>query len=184
MLELQNRILSIEGMSPRFSYHSILQKIRQVGKIFSVHLIRPSILGKDTTLANVVMWDWPSTRRLIMQVEDGILNRDGFEPEAKLISNWFKMPVHPSSHHSRVLLVQGDPTYVTQGSIVGFLRETLEFELDEVIVTRPHPDVAGLEIRFVSYQSQAELAYEKLNANRHKLGVHVAEFGRDPCDLV
>ncbi len=118
-----------------------------------------------------------------MQVEDGLLDMDNFKAEAKLASRWFEMPVRGVTSHSRVLIVRGPRNMVSQQTIIGFLRESIKFELDEVITSGGGFNVAVLEIRFTSYRGQAELAYQKLTTDPRMATYVVTNFGRDPCDL-
>lgn len=178
-------MLYIKGLSPQVTYHNILEKFRDVGKIYSINMIKSSIHGFHSTSLGVVMWDWPATRRLAMQVEDGLLDRDDFKPEVEFTSGWFDMAVPSASRYSRVLLITGSAAVVRQESIVGFLRETItHLALDEVIVTNPSPDSTVMEIRFAGYRRQAELAYQKLTSDPRIARWATTEFGPDPCDLV
>ncbi|KAK7757288.1 hypothetical protein SLS62_000838 [Diatrype stigma] len=183
--ESKNRVLYIQGLSPQATYHNIFEKLRDVGKIYSINMIKSSIRGFHSTSLGVVMWDWPATRRLAMQVEDGLLDRDGFKPEVKFTSGWFDMAVPRASHRSRVLVITGSAAVVRQESIVGLLRESIaNLALDEVIVTSPTPDLTAMEIRFAGYRGQAELAYQKLTSDPRIARWATTEFGPDPCDLV
>ena len=138
--------------------------------------------GTPSIAAGVVMWDWEATRRLAMQVEDGLLNEPGFEAGIEFASAPFTMQTWGLEGRSRVLLIRGHPNMIRQATIVGFLRETLTFDLDQVDVRREGRDRAVMEIRFGGYQRQSELAYQKLTTDAEMASQVTVAFGVDPCD--
>lgn len=147
-------------------------------------MIKSSIRGIHSTSLGVVMWDWTATRRLAMQAEDGLFDRDRFRPTVELSSGWFEMPTEGISNRSRVLVVRGNSSVVYQEYIMSLLLETIKVDLDEIIVTKVDSDLTVMEIRFAGYRGQAELAYERLTTDPRITGWATTEFGPDPCDRV
>ena len=177
-----NRVVQVTGLSPEITHHKLLGKIRDAGKVFSLRIIKTLLPGTPTISAGIVMWDWAATRRLVMQVEDGLLNDGHFEASLTPASKPFAMPTQGIQDRSRVLLIRGHPSVVQQGPIVGFLRETIRFDLDQADIRQVGRGAAVMEVRFGGYRGQAELAFEKLAADAYWASQVAVAFGADPCD--
>ena len=106
-----NRVVQVTGLSPEITHHKLLGKIRDAGKVFSLRIIKTLLPGTPTISAGIVMWDWAATRRLVMQVEDGLLNDGHFEAGVKLASRPFARPRHPG-------LPYGGPSGTSYGASV------------------------------------------------------------------
>lgn len=59
--------------------------------MFFINMITSLIHGFRSPSLGFVMWDLTATRRLAIQVEDGLFDRDKFRPVVEFSSNWFEM---------------------------------------------------------------------------------------------
>ncbi|RYP29057.1 hypothetical protein DL767_006919 [Monosporascus sp. MG133] len=177
-------MLYITGQFPNTIYQSLLERIRDVGKIYHIRIGRVPARGNRSLAALVVLWDLTVTRRLVLQTDDTLLDEDSFKAEVEVLPRWFQMPVPTITSQSRVIHITGNHHIVNEDFILRLLCETFQFDLDRAVEIVLGGEASRLEVYFANYAYQAEWAYHKLTTDPHVAGRFTTVFAPDPCDIV
>ncbi|OIW28724.1 hypothetical protein CONLIGDRAFT_703825, partial [Coniochaeta ligniaria NRRL 30616] len=182
--EDENCSLFITGLSSNANVHTLLEGVRDIGRVFAVHINTPDPWrGHLTCASKISFFDRPSAYRFFRR-----FSTHGFPIPAHpgflgtVVWNRVRTPtIDKPAFHTRVLLISGPTRIVNSVALDPFFRSKRVFEVDEVIDHGSQGAWALVEFRFGSYRSQAEAA--KMALERELPEQVRVELGRDPCDL-
>ncbi|KAK3306850.1 uncharacterized protein B0T15DRAFT_484097 [Chaetomium strumarium] len=184
----QNCSIWLVGLSPTLDHHELLSGIRNVGRVYSVHINPPKLdqggQGHLGSAAKVVFFEREAAETFYERFA-----HQGFwtpqNPDIRARVTWNRnmaAPFNVGGALSRVLLVRGPPAIVNWAFLRPYFESKFVFQIDELRHHGPINGGAGvlLEIRFGSYRCQAQSAKGALDKEYKWAGV-VCEYGRDPC---
>ncbi|KAI1657965.1 hypothetical protein F4813DRAFT_358590 [Daldinia decipiens] len=194
--ESQNTSVWVSNLPKDCTIHQLLAPIRQVGKIFFVH-INPPNETFATSAAKITFWDRPSTEKFLRLVKDGKITIGGLQPAVRM--NRIRAAPQPASNRSRVLVLWGSPSVVDMKVLEPLFRSEIEFEIDEVKEMMWYGE-RRLEIRFGSHRAQASRAEQMMRVLKGGRTTEYAAanltpeqriflclvrilWGSDPCEL-
>ncbi len=184
ILDTENCSLWLEGLPPNITTRELLGAIRNVGRVWQSHIVRPTE-DHTTAAAKITFFEASAAQTLIGGV-------GGQEPHRLAVGGHIATVVYNRqrvaqqtlpNNHTRVLLISGPPSIVNMDLLSAFFSSLFVYQLDEVIPVVPGRAISVLEWRFGSYRCQAQAAWEAFRRNpvfaAHGVTVR---FDRDPCD--
>ena len=183
--DTENCSLWLEGLPPNVTTWELLAAIRDVGRVWQSHIVRPTG-GHANAAAKVTFFTASAARTLI----EGV---GGQGPQRLAVGGTIATVVYNRQrvaeqtlpdNHTRVLLISGPPNIVNTDVLTAFFGSLFVYQLDEIIHVVPGRAISVLEWRFGSYRCQAQAAWEAIRRNPvfAARGV-VVNFDRDPCDF-
>ncbi|KAM7195540.1 hypothetical protein V8F20_007436, partial [Naviculisporaceae sp. PSN 640] len=166
--------------------------IRGCGRIDVLHINRGKAIDPS--------FNDGAAARLIFFTEQGAANcwaRYGSEKNpgafkvrgvaARVCRDRLKTPEHPDAGTpaSRCIRMTGSKDEITAEAVIKWLRETIVFQLDEVVYHKtPDANMVSFTLRFARFSGQANLAYQALRRADHfrRLSSFQFWFDHDPCE--
>jgi hypothetical protein len=173
----ENCSLWVQGLPPNVSTHELPGAIRDVGRVWQSHIVRPT--GGHATAAAKLTFFTPAAARTLLE--------RGLEVGGRLASvEYNRQKVAQQAlpdTYSRVLLISGPPDVVNSVALANFFTSLFVYQIDEVVPLVLGQSINILEWRFGSCRCQAQAAFEAIRRSRWLAarGV-VVNFDRDPCD--
>ncbi|KAI3325954.1 hypothetical protein HD806DRAFT_532607 [Xylariaceae sp. AK1471] len=190
----QSTSVWITNLPPDVDYALLLSCIRNVGKIYAT-VINPPQITHTTSAAKIVFFSVEAKERLLALSRSGQFIVGNFIPLVRL--NRIKTAAQPENSAgigpvSRVLLITGPTSVVSEAFLCDFFRRYCAFDLEYVRHVPLGNGRATMEWAFGSYRCQAERVFAVIRrcmveAARGIPGAqHVwasvdVQFGRDPC---
>lgn len=182
--EEENCAFWITNLPPDITYTQLLANIRNVGRVYAVHINGPS--GEITTsAAKVVFFDRSAAERFWLHTRKwgfpvglfvGVVRKNRIKTA----------PQHGVGERSRVIHVSGAKGFVHQDWLLAFFSVKCTYQIDEIITHPGNPERGHVEFRFASYRCQAEAAWNALERafEADVPGSPIVKWwGVDPCDL-
>ncbi|KAI0111317.1 hypothetical protein F4814DRAFT_460594 [Daldinia grandis] len=194
--ESQNTSVWVSNLPADCTIQQLLAPIRQVGKVFFVH-INPPNEEFTTSAAKIIFWDRRATDNFLQLIKDGKMAIGGLTPQVRM--HRIRVAPQPASDRSRVLVVWGPAQVANMELLEPLFRSEMEFQIDEVAEMMWRGE-KRLEIRFGSHRAQACHAEKMLRvlqtgeATEYAVANLTMEqrvflrltrmlWGSDPCEL-
>ncbi|KAB5532567.1 hypothetical protein GE09DRAFT_1227751 [Coniochaeta sp. 2T2.1] len=183
--EYQNCNLFITGLSPAVTVTTLLRAVRNIGRVYAVHINAPEPWrGHLTCAAKISFFDRGSAERFYHRfARSGLQLPDHPGFNATVVWNRVRTAAVPKpADHTRVLMIGGPPNIVNPVALYEFFTSKFVFDIDEVFDHGFDGSWRLVEYRFGSYRCQAETG--KMALERELWNQVTVRFGPDPCDVV
>lgn len=185
----ENCSLFLLGLPAKVTTHELLASIRDVGRIWAMH-INPPELGKGhlTAAAKVIFFTRAAAERFwdrFAPTGFAVAAHPGCPP-ARVLWNRIKTGAQTGQGagiKSRVLLIRGPDSFVNPDALSAYFDTKFKYQVDEIIslLWDRGSRVRLVEYRFGSYRCQAEAA--KMALSREFDAEVRVWYGTDPCDV-
>ncbi|KAB5523889.1 hypothetical protein GE09DRAFT_1194840 [Coniochaeta sp. 2T2.1] len=183
--EWLNCNLFITGLDPTVTVTTLLRGVRNIGRVYAVHINAPEPWrGHLTCAAKISFFDRTSAERFYYRfARTGLQLPDHPGFRATVVWNRVRTAAVPKpTDHTRVLMIAGPPNIVNPAALYDFFTSKFVFDIDEVFDRGFDGSWQLLEYRFGSYRCQAETG--KMALERELWNQVTVRFGPDPCDVV
>ncbi|GJC92766.1 F-box domain-containing protein [Colletotrichum higginsianum] len=162
-------------------------RIRGMGRIWAC-VISPPAGDHATSAAKVVFFELAAAQKFLAHCSD---------PQRRLIVGGYvarvclnrtkKAEENVEGNHSRVVIIQGNPSFVNPVTLLRHFSKNFEYDIDEIITHVLNSQMGHVEIRFGSWRSQAETSRQCIKAMYPPGGdlspVWSLRYGTDPCSI-
>ncbi|OBR14960.1 F-box domain-containing protein [Colletotrichum higginsianum IMI 349063] len=183
----ENVAFWITNLPPRVTHNQLLGQIRGMGRIWAC-VISPPAGDHATSAAKVVFFELAAAQKFLAHCSD---------PQRRLIVGGYvarvclnrtkKAEENVEGNHSRVVIIQGNPSFVNPVTLLRHFSKNFEYDIDEIITHVLNSQMGHVEIRFGSWRSQAETSRQCIKAMYPPGGdlspVWSLRYGTDPCSI-
>jgi len=181
----ENCSFYLTGLPPNVTAADITCSVRNIGRVYAVHIENKEVAVRGTAAAKLVFFDAASARRFYAATRQRFHLKSGGSATVIYNRNTVATQSGLGPEDSRVLLITGPRPIVNVDFLREFFRSKISFDTEIVVPHSTHPEVGILEWRFCSYRAQAKSAFKAIREEPafENTWVHVA-YDRDPCDIV
>ncbi|KAJ0164270.1 hypothetical protein CTA2_1382 [Colletotrichum tanaceti] len=183
----ENVAFWITNLPPRVTHNQLLGQIRGIGRIWAC-VISPPAGDHVTSAAKVVFFELAAAQKFLAHCSD---------PQRRLIVGGYvarvclnrtkKAEENVEGNHSRVVIIQGNPSFVNPATLLQHFSKNFEYDIDEIITHVLNSQMGHVEVRFGSWRSQAETSRQCIKAMYPPGGdlspVWSLRYGIDPCSV-
>ena len=181
----ENSSVWLNGLPADVSIYEVLAAVRNTGRVYATVIRRPT-LRFPTSGAKITFFTAAAAQALVRRYDGQGASRLIIRNHNVLVRfdrNAVAEATEPADH-TRVLIIYGRKEVVNVEFLSNYFKNTMVYEIDEVVPLALGECINMLEWRFGSYRCQAEWARGNLLGDAIFDGHEVSvRFGRDPCGI-